>query len=83
MKCLLSTLIFTPWLGALLLALTPRLSPKTSRVLALLYIYLPVIVVVIFSFNDNTGRYNFTWQVDVEQCQKRIEHHKVARDGAP
>ncbi len=30
--------------------------------LALLYIYLPVIVVVIFSFNDNTGRYNFTWQ---------------------
>ena len=30
--------------------------------LALFYIYLPVIVVFIFSFNDNSGRYNFTWQ---------------------
>ncbi len=37
MKCLLSTLILTPWIGALLLALTPRLNPKVSRTLALLF----------------------------------------------
>lgn len=37
MKCLLSTLILTPWVGALLLALTPRLSPKVSRTIALLF----------------------------------------------
>jgi spermidine/putrescine transport system permease protein len=30
--------------------------------LALLYLFLPVIVVVVFSFNDNLGRFNFTWQ---------------------
>ena len=34
---LLSLIILTPWLGALLLALTPRLSPKTSRGLGLLF----------------------------------------------
>jgi spermidine/putrescine transport system permease protein len=30
--------------------------------LALLYLFLPVAVVVAFSFNDNVGRFNFTWQ---------------------
>ena len=30
--------------------------------LALLYLFLPVFVVVVFSFNDNIGRFNFTWQ---------------------
>jgi spermidine/putrescine transport system permease protein len=30
--------------------------------LALLYLFLPVFVVVLFSFNDNVGRFNFTWQ---------------------
>ena len=30
--------------------------------LALLYLFLPVIVVIVFSFNDNVGRFNFTWQ---------------------
>jgi spermidine/putrescine transport system permease protein len=29
---------------------------------ALLLLFLPVIVVIVFSFNDNRGRYNFTWQ---------------------
>ena len=37
MTCLLSTVILTPWLGALILALVPRLSPKASRVLSLLF----------------------------------------------
>ena len=37
MTCLLSAVILMPWIGALLLAFTPRLSPKTSRVLALLF----------------------------------------------
>jgi len=37
MKGLLSLIIFTPWLGALVLALTPRLSPQASRRLALLF----------------------------------------------
>src|ERR1041384_7688998 len=31
-------------------------------VLALLYLFLPVFIVVLFSFNDNKGRFNFTWQ---------------------
>lgn len=30
--------------------------------LALLYLFLPVAVVVAFSFNDNVGRFNFSWQ---------------------
>jgi spermidine/putrescine transport system permease protein len=30
--------------------------------LALLYLFLPVFVVVLFSFNDNVGRFNFAWQ---------------------
>ena len=30
--------------------------------LALLYLFLPVFVVAAFSFNDNAGRFNFTWQ---------------------
>ena len=30
--------------------------------LALLYLFLPVFVVAAFSFNDNVGRFNFTWQ---------------------
>jgi spermidine/putrescine transport system permease protein len=31
-------------------------------VLVLVYLFLPVAVVVLFSFNDVTGRFNFTWQ---------------------
>ena len=31
-------------------------------VLALLYLFIPVFIVVLFSFNDNRGRFNFTWQ---------------------
>jgi spermidine/putrescine transport system permease protein len=30
--------------------------------LALLYLFIPVFMVVLFSFNDNRGRFNFTWQ---------------------
>jgi spermidine/putrescine transport system permease protein len=30
--------------------------------LALLYLFVPVFIVVLFSFNDNKGRFNFTWQ---------------------
>jgi spermidine/putrescine transport system permease protein len=31
-------------------------------ILALAYLFIPVAVVVLFSFNDNQGRFNFTWQ---------------------
>src|SRR5688572_12977531 len=31
-------------------------------VLALLYLFIPVFIVIVFSFNDNQGRFNFTWQ---------------------
>src|SRR4051794_1050701 len=31
-------------------------------VLALLYLFIPIFIVVVFSFNDNQGRFNFTWQ---------------------
>ena len=30
--------------------------------LALLYLFIPIFIVVLFSFNDNKGRFNFTWQ---------------------
>jgi spermidine/putrescine transport system permease protein len=30
--------------------------------LALLYLFIPIFIVVLFSFNDNQGRFNFTWQ---------------------
>ena len=31
-------------------------------VLALLYLFVPIFIIVLFSFNDNKGRFNFTWQ---------------------
>jgi spermidine/putrescine transport system permease protein len=31
-------------------------------VLALLYLFVPIAIVALFSFNDNRGRFNFTWQ---------------------
>src|SRR6201986_1876954 len=30
--------------------------------LALLYLFIPIFIVVLFSFNDNAGRFNFNWQ---------------------
>ena len=30
--------------------------------LALLYLFIPIFVIVAFSFNDPKGRFNFTWQ---------------------
>src|SRR4051812_21589613 len=30
--------------------------------LALVYLFVPVFIVVLFSFNANQGRFNFTWQ---------------------
>jgi spermidine/putrescine transport system permease protein len=29
---------------------------------ALLYLFIPIFIVVLFSFNNNKGRFNFTWQ---------------------
>ena len=31
-------------------------------ILALVYLLLPIVVVIVFSFNDPVGRFNFTWQ---------------------
>ena len=60
MKCLLSTLILTPWLGALVLALTPRLNPKTSRVLALLFSLSTLgLAALAWSGFDPAGGYQF------------------------
>jgi spermidine/putrescine transport system permease protein len=30
--------------------------------LALLYLFVPIFIVILFSFNDNKGRFNLTWQ---------------------
>jgi spermidine/putrescine transport system permease protein len=30
--------------------------------LALAYLFIPIFIIVLFSFNDNKGRFNFTWQ---------------------
>jgi spermidine/putrescine transport system permease protein len=29
---------------------------------ALLYLFIPIFIVILFSFNDNKGKFNFTWQ---------------------
>lgn len=34
----------------------------TWSVLAITFLFLPIFVIVMFSFNDNQGRFNFTWQ---------------------
>ena len=46
-----------------------RLGDRLARswvavhsLIVLLFLFLPVFVVVAFSFNDNQGRFNFTWQ---------------------
>src|SRR3712207_4804491 len=45
-----------------LLAAVRRHAVLGFAVLVLLYLFVPVAVVVLFSFNDPTGRFNFTWQ---------------------
>ena len=44
----------------------PPASGGVARLLvgrsALLYLFIPIFIVVLFSFNDNKGRFNFTWQ---------------------
>ena len=37
-------------------------SARAGRRSALLYLFIPIFIVVLFSFNDNKGRFNFTWQ---------------------
>jgi NADH-quinone oxidoreductase subunit M len=64
MNGLLSTLILVPWLGALVLALTPRLSPRASRVLALLFSLstLALALVAWAGFDPAAAGYQFTEQ---------------------
>jgi spermidine/putrescine transport system permease protein len=42
-------------------ALLRRHAVLLFAVLVLVYLFVPVAVVVLFSFNDPTGRFNFTW----------------------
>ena len=56
-----------PHRGGVLGGVARRQDPRRggSRVwsgLALLYLFIPIFIVVLFSFNDNQGRFNFTWQ---------------------
>ena len=41
-----------------------RAPPRSDglRALALGYLFLPIGVVILFSFNDPAGRFNYTWQ---------------------
>ena len=63
MSCLLSAIILMPWIGALVLAFAPRLDPKTSRVLALLFSFstLALGLVAWAGFDPATG-YQFVEQ---------------------
>lgn len=38
------------------------LGVRAWAILALIYLFLPIFVIAQFSFNDNRGRFNFTWQ---------------------
>ncbi len=64
MTGLLSAVILTPWLGALTLAIAPRLDPKTSRVLALLFSLSTLVfgLVVRAGFNPAVSGYQFIEQ---------------------
>jgi spermidine/putrescine transport system permease protein len=31
-------------------------------ILAIVYLFVPIFIIILFSFNDNQGRFNFTWQ---------------------
>jgi len=35
---------------------------RVWAILAVVFLFIPIFVVVLFSFNDNKGRFNFTWQ---------------------
>ncbi|OYU97952.1 MAG: NADH-quinone oxidoreductase subunit M, partial [Verrucomicrobiales bacterium VVV1] len=61
MNALLSALIFTPWLGALVLALVPGLSPKLSRRHAQLFSFstLALALVACTGFDPNLPGYQF------------------------
>jgi spermidine/putrescine transport system permease protein len=51
----------TPLLTGLVRAVRRR-AIAACAVLVLAYLFLPVVVVVAFSFNDPVGRFNFAWQ---------------------
>ena len=38
------------------------LGVRVWAVLAIVYLFVPIFVIILFSFNDNKGRFNFTWQ---------------------
>ena len=48
--------------GAGLLRAVRQRAIGAVAVLVLAYLFLPVVVVVVFSFNDPAGRFNFAWQ---------------------
>jgi len=64
MTCLLSAIILIPWLGALVLALTPRLSPKASRGLALVLSLSTVVLALVAwsGFDPAATGYQFVEQ---------------------
>ncbi len=35
---------------------------RVWAILAVVFLFVPIFVIVLFSFNDNRGRFNFTWQ---------------------
>ncbi len=43
-------------------AFVRRNAISVFGVLALVYLLLPIVVVIVFSFNDPAGRYNYTWE---------------------
>ena len=61
---LLSVVIFTPWLGALLLALLPKLGASASRLIALLFSLSTLVfgVVILGYFDPAAAGYQFSEQ---------------------
>jgi spermidine/putrescine transport system permease protein len=48
--------------GNILARLADRYLLVVYTLLAIIYLLMPVAVIILFSFNDPAGRYNFTWQ---------------------
>jgi spermidine/putrescine transport system permease protein len=53
---------FAPGVFAKALALVRGHALTAVAVLAFVYLLLPIAIVIVFSFNDPVGRFNFTWQ---------------------
>ena len=50
-------------------------------VAAIVYLFIPIFVIVLFSFNDNKGRFNFSLAIDTDRGARAAYPERIVRDG--